>query len=117
MRFLVSAVVLVASTASAFGQEPSPLLDPTACPKRGADACGVSGWKRSAACFPRCGCPDDYCPSPLPRQCWTAYPYFYQCVPAGSRCPKPKCETKKDGWAVWFLPTPRTLKDAIWCQP
>src|SRR5437868_6555953 len=34
-------------------------------------------------CFPRSTCPDDYCPNPLPRQCWLPYPAFYQCVPAG----------------------------------
>src|SRR5579871_1487050 len=64
------------------------------------------GWTR--ACFPRCGCPDDYCPTPLPRQCWEPYPPFYRCVPAGD-C-DPGCNGRRiDRLTWWFIPTPRAL--------
>src|SRR5262249_14116661 len=43
--------------------------------------CGGLHWTHE--CFPRGGCPDDYCPNPFPRQCWPPYPLFYRCVPAG----------------------------------
>jgi hypothetical protein len=72
-------------------------------------------WPRD--CFPHCGCPDDYCPHPFPRQCWPPYPPFYQCVPAG-HCGHPPCVgvgNEKLTW--WFLPTPRALREALWCHP
>jgi hypothetical protein len=116
MRYFPVALLILASVLAmcpaGTGQEPS-----SCSPACGSAGGGPKGLKWTATCFSRCGCPDDYCPHPLPQQCWPPYPCFYRCVPAGSRCPQTNCETKKDGWAVWFLPTPRTLKDAIWCQP
>ena len=68
-------------------------------------------------CFPRHGCPDDYCPNPCPRQCWPPYPPFYQCVPAGA-CTHPPCVgVGNERLTWWFIPTPRALHEALWCQP
>jgi hypothetical protein len=64
-------------------------------------------------CFPKCGCCDDYCPHPLPCACWPPYPCYFKCAPAGGRTETAKCGTEKDGWALWFMPTPRTVKEAI----
>lgn len=69
-------------------------------------------WTRN--CFPRCGCPDDYCPHPYPRQCWPPYAPFYQCVPAGD-C---GCGGHGHGSLTWwFIPTPQALHDALWMKP
>jgi hypothetical protein len=40
-------------------------------------------------CFPRCGCPDDYCRKPLPCVCWPPYPPWYQCGPPTTPTPVP----------------------------
>jgi hypothetical protein len=98
------------------GREPATLA--AAC----ADA--LAGWSRPSrpccgaqGCFPRCGCPDDYCPQPFPRQCWPPYPPFYQCVPAGD-CAGPGCRIPgREKLTWWFIPTPRALREAIWWQP
>jgi hypothetical protein len=68
-------------------------------------------WTRN--CFPCKSCPDDYCPNPYPRQCWPPYPPFYQCAPAGNCCR----DTNNDRLSWWFLPRPRALHEALWCQP
>jgi len=76
---------------------------------------GCCHW--TVGCFPRHGCPDDYCPNPYPRQCWPPYPPFYHCVPAGC-CAHPPCVgvgNEKLTW--WFIPTPRALREALWCRP
>jgi hypothetical protein len=72
-------------------------------------------WTRT--CFPRCGCPDDYCANPYPRPCWPPYPPWYQCVPAGDCAPDGGCGSGRGRLSWWFLPTPRALREAIWCQP
>jgi hypothetical protein len=105
-----------------FGQGPGP--GPASPVKPGAEApacglpCGGPGgcdWVRG--CFPRGGCPDDYCPNPFPRQCWPPYPPFYKCVPAGN-CVHPPCVgvgNEKLTW--WFIPTPQALHEALWLHP
>jgi hypothetical protein len=103
----------------ALGQQPGP---GPACP--GASACtqtpccgspcsGPHGLNWTRSCFPCKSCPDDYCPNPYPRQCWPPYPPFYQCVPAGTCCR----DTNKDRLTWWFLPRPRSLREALWCHP
>jgi hypothetical protein len=100
--------------------QPGPACPPPTCPAK--PACeSPAGWlgscKWTAGCFPRCGCPDDYCPNPYPRQCWPPYLPFYRCVPAGE-CAHPPCVgvgNEKLTW--WFLPTPRALREALWCRP
>jgi hypothetical protein len=76
---------------------------------------GCCLWAR--CCFPRWGCPDDYCPNPYPRQYWPPYPAFYRCAPAGV-CSHPPCVgvgNEKLTW--WWIPTPRALREALWCKP
>jgi hypothetical protein len=85
---------------------------PCRLPSASPDGCH---WVRG--CFPRGGCPDDYCPNPYPRQCWPPYPPFYKCVVAGN-CGHPPCVgvgNEKLTW--WWIPTPRALRDALWLQP
>src|SRR5215472_5738662 len=67
-------------------------------------SCGcLSGLHWTRVCFPRCGCPDDYCPNPYPRQCWMPYPPFYRCVPAGD-CSRPRGDREgKDRLTWWFI--------------
>jgi hypothetical protein len=103
------------------GQEPGPLPAGSARISVDVPACGFhrdgsKGLHWTRGCFPRCGCPDDYCPSPYPRQCWPPYPPFYQCVPAGN-CAHPPCVgvgNEKLTW--WFIPTPRALREALGCE-
>ena len=89
-----------------------------ACDSRGCTAdcgagCGGLHWTHE--CFPRGGCPDDYCPNPYPRQCWPPYPLFYRCVPAGDFA---GCrERGTDDLTWWFIPKPRTLREAIGWRP
>jgi hypothetical protein len=71
----------------------------------------------TACCFPRKGCPDDYCPHPYPPACWPPYPPFYQCVPAGNCGPACPGTHDKSKLTWWFLPTPRALHDALWTKP
>jgi hypothetical protein len=88
----------------------------TSCSAEG-EVAGPNGLHWARSCFPRPCCPDDYCPRPLPRQCQPAYPPFYRCVPAGD-CPGPGCTPHGQGRLTWwFLPTPRALREAIWCHP
>jgi hypothetical protein len=68
-------------------------------------------------CFPRCGCCDDYCPRPYPPPCWPAYPSFYKCAPAGNCPPSTYGVPGKDHISCWFLPTPLTLREALWLRP
>jgi hypothetical protein len=75
--------------------------------------CGGLHWTHE--CFPRSGCPDDYCPNPFPRQCWPPYPLFYRCVPAGDCA---DCRDRSaDDLSWWFIPKPRTLHEAIGWRP
>jgi hypothetical protein len=74
--------------------------------------CGGLHWSHD--CFPRGGCPDDYCPNPFPRQCWPPYPVFYRCVPAGDCA---GCRQRSDDLSWWFIPKPRTLRDAVGWRP
>jgi hypothetical protein len=86
-------------------------------PVCGSHGEGPAGLHWTHGCFPRCGCPDDYCPNPYPRQCWPPYPPFYRCVPAGD-CGHPPCVgVGNEGLSWWFIPTPRALREALWCQP
>ena len=67
--------------------------------------------------FRACGCPDDYCPHPFPRQYGHPTPAFYRCVPAGE-CDHPPCVgVGNEQLTWWWLPTPRALRDALWCRP
>jgi hypothetical protein len=112
---------LMAST-PAPGQEPRPVPAGSCSTCTEGPASGLHGggggcchW--TAGCFPRCDCPDDYCPNPYPRQCWPPYPPFYRCVPAGD-CAHPPCVgvgNEKLTW--WWIPTPRALREALWCRP
>ena len=103
------------------GQDPSPVpaSSCTTCtevPARGPHGGGKGCCRWAHGCFPRWGCPDDYCPNPYPRQCWPPYPPFYQCVPAGD-CVHPPCVgvgNEKLTW--WWIPTPRALREALWCE-
>jgi hypothetical protein len=105
----------VAVWAPSWAQEaaPAPASSITPCPAA-AEPYGCH-WTRD--CFPRHGCPDDYCPNPFPRQCWPPYPPFYQCVPAGDCAAAGHCGPGKVRLTWWFLPTPRALCEALWCQP
>jgi len=77
------------------------------------NGCGGLHW--SHECFPRGGCPDDYCPNPFPRQCWPPYPLFYRCVPAGECA---DCRDRStDDLTWWFIPKPRALREAIGWRP
>jgi hypothetical protein len=112
----------LACWAPAPAQEPGPVTGtpcPNCAPCPTAESCGSGTgccqWARS--CFPRGGCCDDYCAHPYPRPCWPPYPPFYQCVPAG-HCAHPPCVgvgNEKLTW--WWVPTPRALREALWCQP
>lgn len=88
--------------------------DAPACAKPCA---GPGGLHWTNCCFPRSGCPDDYCPNSYPRQCWLPYPSFYKCVPAGACAPSDGCATGKDKRTWWFVPKPQAFHDAIWSQP
>jgi hypothetical protein len=87
---------------------------PTHCVGKGpcGGSCGSfsSGFR---CCFPPNNCPDDYCPNPLPRQCWTEYPPFYRCVPAGDCA---GCGNEKGKLSWWFIPKPQALRDALWLK-
>src|SRR5262245_4402137 len=114
MKTVSSALLCLASAlvACAQGPDQGPRREPAspAIISNEGPACGLlppgsksCGWTTS--CFPRCNCPDDYCPNPLPRQCWPPYPPFYKCVPAGA-CTHPPCVgvgNEKLTW--WWVPT------------
>jgi hypothetical protein len=106
----------LAFTPRGFGQESA------SCPDCGARAARPPGaWSRcfswASRCFPRCGCPDDYCPHPFPRQCWPPYPPYYSCMPAGDGVHPPCLGVGNEKLTWWWLPTPRALRDALWCRP
>jgi hypothetical protein len=86
---------------------------PPSCSSNG----GPHGLHWTHACFPRCGCPDDYCPHPYPPPCPSPYPPFYLCGPAGDCGHAPVGSHARDRLSWWFVPTPRALADAIWCRP
>src|SRR5581483_998009 len=89
------------------GQEPARTPAASVATCAGGLPCGQNSLHWTHSCFPGCGCPDDYCPNPLPRQCWPPYPPFYLCVPAGD-CGRPcACSPDKDKLSWWFIPTPR----------
>jgi len=116
---LVLACLLVAGV-TARGEEPGPAQaaasSPCACVRAGVERCVPPGLRWTVGCFPRCGCPDDYCPNPYPRQCWPPYPPYYACVPAGDCGPAHSGRsTGRLTW--WFLPTPWALREAIGCRP
>jgi hypothetical protein len=121
-RVLLCLLGALAAVAPGFSQEPRPgPAGPggtcAAAPACGSNGDGLKGLHWAAGCFPRCGCRDDYCPHPYPRPCWPPYPPFYKCVPAGD-CPHPPCTgVGNETLAWWFLPTPRALREALWCQP
>jgi hypothetical protein len=99
---------------TAWCQQPQPQVGiPTNTCAAGPTSCASNaiGIHWAHGCFPRCDCPDDYCPNPLPRQCWPPYPPFYRCVPAGSG------SSSKDKLTWWFIPNARALREALWCQP
>jgi hypothetical protein len=121
-RVLLCLLSALAAVAPGFGQEPrpataGPVAPCAATPAYGSTGDGSKGLHWTDCCFPRRGCCDDYCPHPYPRQCWPPYPPFYKCVPAG-HCAHPPCVGVGDEkLAWWFLPTPRALREALWCQP
>ncbi len=98
---LVYLLIALAGSAETRAQEPAPA--PQGC-----------HW--TLGCFPRCGCPDDYCPHPYPRPCWPPYPPFYRCVPAGN-CQPNACGRGQEKLTWWFLPTHRALREALWSHP
>ncbi len=118
---LLSLLVALTASFTGFGQE-SGAVPGVPAPVRceapaSASYGGMRCWSWTLCCFPRRCCPDDYCAKPYPRQCWPAYPPFYRCVPAGE-CAHPSCVgvgNEKLTW--WFVPTPRALHEALWCQP
>jgi hypothetical protein len=126
MRFASPALLCllsaVAVRAPALGQEPvqgpaGSMINCTEVPASRLPCGGPSGLHWALGCFPRHCCPDDYCPNPYPRQCWPPYPPNYGCVPAGSCGPRGCSGRAKDELTWWFIPTPRALHEALWCQP
>jgi hypothetical protein len=121
-RALLCLLCAWAAAGPGFGQEPrpepaGPSATYTTSPACGPNGDGLKGLHWTAGCFPRCAGRDDYCPHPFPRPCWPPYPPFYKCVPAGN-CAHPPCTgvgNEKVAW--WFVPTPRALREAVWCQP
>jgi hypothetical protein len=119
---LLSLLVALVTCVSGLGQEAGPAPAGPVAARCEAPACAAHGggtncWSWTLFCFPRHGCPDDYCPNPYPRQCWPPYPPFYRCVPAGA-CAPPGCDGRQtDRLTWWFIPTPRALHEALWCQP
>jgi hypothetical protein len=116
---LLCLLIALARGETGIGQEPrqGPALIATQAPPCGSPGCQPQGLHWTLSCFPRCGCADDYCPHPCPPPCQPPYPPFYRCVPAGDYA-RPGCGghgTNNLSW--WFLPTPRALREALWCQP
>jgi hypothetical protein len=89
------------------GQPPGPVPVGAACAGCPQDL------RRVRDCLPRCGCPDDYCPNPLPCPCWPTYPPFYKCVPAGDGAPDRHGDHGTGRLTWWFVPTPRALAEAL----
>jgi hypothetical protein len=95
----------------------SPVSRSTEVPACGSHCVSLSCFRWTLGCFPRRCCADDYCPNPYPQPCWPPYPPFYRCAPAGD-CTAPPCGSPgKEKLTWWFLPTPRALHEALWCQP
>ena len=119
-RSLMGLMVAIAATLPACAQEARPLPPksiPACTESAKCGSCGPTGLHWTLGCFPRYGCPDDYCPNAYPRQCWLPYPPFYACVPAGDCCPRYGCGQRNADLSWWFFPTPRALREALWCQP
>jgi hypothetical protein len=113
----LAGVLLIETVAGAQEARLGPVVTPGPVPC-GTSACpGAAGLHWTQECFPRCGCPDDYCPHPYPRQCWPPYATYYRCVPAGNCAATADPNRAGDRLTWWFLPTPRALREAIWCQP
>jgi hypothetical protein len=116
---LLFLLIALARTDTGLGQEPwkGPTPAGDQAPPCMAPGCRPSGLHWTISCFPRCGCADDYCPHPCPPPCHPPYPPFYRCVPAGG-CTSPACGGHaSNNLSWWFLPTPRALREALWCQP
>ncbi len=104
----MSLLIALVAAVPAMGQQSPP-------PSPGCQATPGCGWV--LRCFPRCGCCDDYCPHPYPPPCWAPYTWFYQCVPAGNCPPSTYGVPDKDRISLWFIPTPLTLREALWQHP
>jgi hypothetical protein len=116
MKSAFAVVLCLLSAPLILAQAPGPLPAPVGCAE-GPSCASPHGLHWTQCCFPRQGCPDDYCPNPFPRPCPPPYPPFYQCVPAGECGQAAGCGHDKDRLTWWFLPTPRALREAVWCQP
>src|SRR5947209_1858497 len=105
---------VLAVCAPGLGQEPGQWRSCTACQPI-ATQTSARGLHWALSCFPCFSCPDDYCPNPYPPPCPSSYPAYYRCVPAGdcANCGGPRNNTL----TLWFLPTPRALREALWFQP
>ena len=118
---LVSLSLLSALIAAApgVGQElgSGPAAPPGPVPVTPAPYLASRGCGWTFGCFPRRGCPDDYCPHLYPRQCWPPYPPFYRCAPASDCAAGTGCDRAADRLTWWFIPTPRALREAVWRQP
>jgi hypothetical protein len=119
---LLCSLIVLATCPSGRSQEPGrvPASAITGCTQGAAcgfPGCGLNCFQWTLGCFPRCGCPDDYCPNPYPKQCWPPYPPFYRCVPAGDCARSCGGGEGKDRLTWWFIPTPRALRAALWCEP
>ena len=114
------AVLTLSAPGLAQDSRPGSASPVTPCPASPTCDCHGSGagcCRWTAGCFPLHGCPDDYCPNPFPRQCWPPYPPFYRCVPAGN-CGHPPCVgVGNETLTWWWIPTPRALREALWCRP
>jgi hypothetical protein len=110
----LAAALLAASRSPGQQTRPEPCAPGCQAPPGAGPTTGLH-W--TYCCFPRQGCPDDYCPHPYPQSCRPAYPPFYECVPAGDCSPSRCREQARDGGTLWFLPTMRTLREALWCKP
>jgi hypothetical protein len=111
MKTALALVLLLSSLGAAL-----PAIGQECCqPSFACRASSPCAWVK--VCFPRCGCPDDYCPHPYPPPCWPSYPPFYKCVPAGTCSPSTYGVPGKDRISLWFIPTPLTLHEALWLHP
>ena len=106
-----AALLLAVLTVAAVHAQPPALTSPAPCCAPPASAHDPR-W--ALHCFPPNCCPDDYRPNPYPCPCWPPYPPFYRCVPAGDGAPS---HHARDAATLWFLPTPRTLREALWLRP
>jgi len=119
---LLGLTTVLAACAPGRGQAPQQVPPSTTVfysevPNAKPPCAGTSGLHWARDCFPRWGCPDDYCPNPYPRQCWPPYPTFYRCVSAGDCGAKDGCGHANERLTWWFIPTPQALRDALWLRP